>query len=45
MLFLLDIEPDTEEPEMKAALKASLIAAEKKSAEDTGGAEKRQRLK
>ena len=45
MFFLLDIEPDTEEPEMKAALKASLLAAEKKFAEDTGGAEKRQRLK
>ena len=44
MFFLLDIEPDTEEPEIKAALKASLYAAEKRSAVDDTGSVKRTKL-
>ena len=44
-ILIAECEPDTEDPEMKAALKASLLLAEKRSAEDTGALEKRQRSK
>lgn len=44
-ILIAECEPDTEDPEMKAALKASLLLGEKRSAEDTGALEKRQRSK
>jgi len=44
-ILIAECEPDTEDPEMKAALKASLLLTEKRSAEDTGALEKRQRSK